>query len=111
VRALLDLVERRAWPALERALEGNRPHESGLAQSKLQFRRLPGDSTPRVFIEPSGLVGFCEFEAMQMIGDAELRRCLNCGAFLLARVKGRRGPQQMHCSVNCRVAAHRRAHR
>jgi hypothetical protein len=111
VRALLALVERRAWPALERALHGTKPHESGLAQSKLQFRRLPGDSTPRVFIEPSGLVGFCQFEAMQMVGDAELRRCLNCGAFILARVRGRRGPQQMHCSVNCRVAAHRRAHR
>ena len=75
----------------------------------LRFGRLPGDTTPRIFLDAGDLFDFCKAEFLQLLeGGTEIRDCGNCGTLFTI---GRVGNQPVYCSDRCRVAMHRKKKR
>lgn len=72
------------------------------------FSRLPGDSSPRVFMQPRNLLDFMHLEFMQTLaGSAHFRPCAYCGFFFTVGGGTGRRKTRMYCSPNCRLGQHR----
>jgi hypothetical protein len=107
VRDLASAVEHvRAgcWADFERSLG-----ESKIAEAQVRFGKLPGDSAPRLFLQPKSLISFCCLELMQASGGVEIQQCANpkCAAFLPIEMERRRGTKRIYCKDSCKVAGFR----
>jgi hypothetical protein len=107
----LDLAVDRNWPGLERYL-AKVEKQQHVGPMRPRFARVPGETMPRLFIQPDNLTSYCWIELMQVVAaEATIQRCLNCGAFFPRGIeKGTRNTRQ-YCSDRCRVAMHRRGKR
>jgi hypothetical protein len=72
------------------------------------FSRLPGDSSPRVFMQPKNLLAFMHLEFMQTLaGSAYFRPCAYCGSFFTIGAGTGKRKTRRYCSEYCRVRQHR----
>jgi hypothetical protein len=106
----VKLMEYKDWAGLERAV-GRKIRASGDERSvriNLRYARVPGESKPRLFLEPDNLLSYGWIELIQIAaGETHLMRCLKCGRlFVLGEAKGTRRTRQ-YCSPRCRLAMHR----
>jgi len=94
-----------ASPSVFRSRPGGR-----LAQQR--DSRVPGESTPRLFLQPNNLTSYCWIELMQVVAaEATIQRCLNCARFFPRGIeRGTRSTRQ-YCSDRCRVTMHRKSKR
>ena len=77
LRTVIKLAGTGGQVALEQSIK-----KTNIGVCSVLFSRLPGDSAPRVFMQPRNLLDFMHLEFMQTLaGSAHFRPCAYCGFF------------------------------
>ena len=107
LRRVIELAGTGGPVALERSIK-----KTNIGVCSVLFSRLPGDSSPRVFMQPRNLLDFMHLEFMQTLaGSAHFRPCTHCGSFFTVGVGTGKRKTRMYCSENCRLRQHRHRER
>jgi hypothetical protein len=105
LRTVIKLAGTGDPATIERSIKKN-----NIGVCSVLFSRLPGDSSPRVFMQPKNLLAFMHLEFMQTLaGSAHFRPCAHCGFFFTIGVGTGKRKTRMYCSENCRLRQYRQS--